>query len=188
MPRPRKATTVLEDQALPGMDLDGDPTPGATRRGPGRPRKTALAPPVKAAGNRGRISTRSKSGRIVSKDAMIAKVREDVYTYASLLHAAWDFKDPECASVWKEPVESLGGQERLAALVDRLVGILARNDGMLAAAYSSGIFGEVAVIASIVFPAVKQVWRAHGPGGQGHATDERAFDVGQYPAYSPAAA
>lgn len=188
MPRARKVTAdVLEDTPLPGMPLDGDPAPAAARRGPGRPRKVTGVP-VKSTGNRGRVPARTAKGRIVSKEAMMAKVYADAYTYASLLHAAWDFKDPECAAVWMEPVESLGGQQRLAALIERLVTIVARNDSMLAAAYNSGIFGEAAIMASLLFPPIKQLWKAHGPNGTGHQDQGEGFDADRYPAYSGAAA
>lgn len=193
MPR-RKAvdTDTLTDQSLPGLEgLDQDPAPRATR---GRPRKTTTAPPTKAAGNRGRISTRGTTGRIMSKAQMQSKVAEEVYTYLSLAAAGWELRDPECASTLYESVTvptSQGPQQmqRLAAIADRLVAMISRNDKLLARMATSGVIGEMAVMLHLVVPIARTAWQAHGPSGQGHNTNEGGQDAyaDRFPAYQPAA-
>lgn len=193
MPR-RKATATdeLVDQSLPGLEgLPQDPAPRPAR---GRPRKNAAAPVEKpAAGNRGRIGTRTPTGRMMSKAAMQSKVAEEVYTYLSLAAAGWELRDPECAAVLYDQVivptaQGPRQQERLAAIADRLVAMISRNDGLLRKMAESGILGELAVMLHLAVPIGKAVWRAHGPGGQGHGDSENgqqpSYD--QFPAYQPA--
>jgi hypothetical protein len=177
----------MRGSELPGLDdLPQDPAP--VKRGPGRPRKIAAAPAPKTAGNRGKISTRSAAGKIVSKAAMIAKVREDARTYADLIVSGWEFRDPECASVMNDQVFA-DGTIRVHAMADRLVDILSRNDNMLRGAYNSGFLGELVLGANLVLPVIKTVWRAHGPGGTGHQQVEGGQgDYARFPAYAPAAA
>lgn len=184
----RRAAADLVDQELPGLELDADPEPRAPRRG--RPRKTTT--PVKAAGTRGKIPARTSSGQIMSKNAMISKVQGEIYTWLSLFAAAWEIRDPECASVLYEPATVPGPNgpaqvERLAAITDRLVAMIARNDAVLETLAKSGIIGDAAVLGGLLLPVGRQLWRAHGPMGVGHAQEgqESADDVAaQYPAYA----
>jgi len=186
MPRARKA--VIDDPDLGAMEsLDGDPAPAATRRGPGRPRKTA----VKAAGNRGQIPTRTSGGRIMSKAAMQSKVAGEIYAYVSMAAAGWELRDPECAGILYETVTipGPGGPvqvERLQAIVDRIVAMISRSDDLLKRFADSGILGELAVLGTLMFPLAAGLWKAHGPAGNGHGpAGEGAYDADRYPAYAP---
>jgi len=186
MPRRRTATAAPVESELPGLDdLAPDPVPTALRgraprastpakRGPGRPRGTG---------------PRTAGGRLMSKDAMRAKVAAELYTYLSLFAAGWELRDPQCAQVLFEPVvlpTDAGPveSERLQAIVDRLVAIISRNNAVLETLAKSGVIGELAILGHLMFPIVKAVWQAHGPAGIGHATPEEAADAyaQRYPA------
>lgn len=185
MPRARKIVADdVTDQELPLDGLDADPTPRATR---GRPRKTT----AKGVGSRGRIPARTAAGRVMSHSAMVAKVSEEVYMYLSLAAAGFELRDPECVASLYEPVTVPGGSgpievERLRAIADRLVAMIARNKGLLEMAAKSGILGEIAVMLSLVIPVARTIWQAHGPSGTGHRPAEEVVgDLNaRYPAYA----
>lgn len=180
MPRkkPEIVDAGIQDESLPGMPPDPQPV---ERRGPGRPRgsKTATkaAPP--------KMIRDTGTGRAMSKAQAKAKVATELYGFGSLLVGLWEMRDPECAAPWTEQVDIPGGrQERLAAVVEKVVDIIARNDAALSALATSTMIGEGAILASLLWPPVKTVWRHHGPGGAGHHHGEDgAEDYAQrYPA------
>lgn len=186
------ARAPLTDGGIELDKMDADPQP-TTRRGPGRPRKTETADAPKSAGNRGKIAARTASGTIMSRAAMIAKVESELYTYFSLAVATWEIKDPECAGMMLEQVvlptdSGPVRMERLAAIVNRLTAIIARNDRILAMLAKSGLIGEAAVLGSLLVPVGRQIWAAHGPTGDGHARGVDDVTAEQYPAYRPTAA
>lgn len=184
-----RATALLADQALPG--LEQDPQPAPEKRGPGRPRgsRTTTAP-KKAAGNRGRIAVRTTKGTIMSKAEKVAKVREDAMTYAELAVAGWELRDPQCAGVWYDRVMLNGREvERIEAFVDKVVTIIARNEKILDYAVTTSWFGEVAAVLHLVYPVGKAIWTAHGPNGAGHQDqDGGQVDHDRYPAWQGAPA
>lgn len=168
MPRARK----LVDQELPGLDdLDKDPEPTAART-----TRTRRAP-AKAAGNRGKVPARTASGRIMSKAQMQSKVRDEVGMYLSLMAGGWELRDPICSQA--------ATQERIDTIADRITSMIARSDSLLEMATKTGIIGDIVALISAAFPIVREVWRAHGPGGTGHETVEevqRGY-AEQFPAY-----
>lgn len=170
MPRAR---TKLIDQELPGLDqLDQDPAPAATRT---RAKRT----PAKAAGNRGKVPARTATGRIMSKAQMQAKVRDEVGMYLNLMAGGWEMRDPICAQA--------ATQERIDVIADRLTSMIARSDGLLEMATKTGIIGDIVALLSAAFPIAREVWRAHGPGGEGHKSVEevqRGY-AEQFPAFTP---
>lgn len=174
--RPDIVDTGIKDESLPGMPADPPPV---ERRGPGRPKgaKTAAktAPMIRSA----------STGRAMSKAQAKAKVATELYGFASLLVGMWEMRDPECAAPWSEEVTlPAGRQDRLSAVVERVVEIFARNDAVLNAMATTGLIGEIGMLASLLWPAVKTVWQHHGPGGAGHQSAEvGAEDYAQrYPA------
>lgn len=173
--RPAIVDDSIKDEALPGMEgLPQDPTPA--KRGPGRPKgsTTKKATP--------RIRARSSSGQVMSKAQLKAKVATEVYAFATLFVGMWGLKDP-CAEVMSEEVQipGHGTEERLAAIVTKVVDIMARNDAVLQFAATSGLIGEVGMLASLLWPVAKQVYSAHGPGGHGH--EHEGNDVTDYDRY-----
>ena len=166
----------IADEALPGMAAD--PAPVVSKRGPGRPRGSkAAAKPVK-------ILRDSGTGRAMSKAQAKEKVATELYGFASLMVGMWEMRDPECAAPWTEEVNLPGGrQERLAAVVGKVVDIFARNDAVLNAMATTGMIGEIGMLASLIWPAVKTAWSHHGPGGMGHQEQLGVEDYArQYPA------
>lgn len=183
--RPRNAEVTEDDRAPFAAELDRDPEPDvAPRRGPGRPRKTA---PATATGNAGNIAVRNEKGQILSKAQKIAKVREEGYFWLSMVAAGWEIRDPECAGVLTESVTIRGKEvERLEAITDRLVGIVAKYDDLLDFLAKSGVIGEAAMLGTLLWPVGKRVLKHHGPTGIGHQTPEESYaDRAQYPAYVP---
>lgn len=182
MPRTRRTETPpIVDEVLPGLDgLNADPQP-VTKRPPGRPRGSG----TKAAAS-SRIAHRAPSGKVLSKAQVMAQVSEEAHAILTMLIGAWGIKDEECAGVWFEGVQTASGvQERLAAVVDRVVALIARSDRLLALAAKGGLFAEIASMGALLMPVFKQVWSAHGPGGHGHAAPEQiAQDYARYPAPS----
>ncbi len=158
MPRARKPTAVLDDPPF-DLDLPTDPEPAAaktrrpTGRPPGRPRK---------------IAARTPSGRIQSKASLMAQVQTEAEMYLTLFVGAWGMRDPECAEV---------ANQQIPEIAARVVKILSRNETLLAKVADSGILGDVAMLISALMPVGRQVWRAHGPGGHGHAPVEVDHDA-----------
>lgn len=194
----RKVTTdefpLPGESKLPGMEglgeLDQDPQPAATRT---RTRRTTKAAPAKAAGNRGKIAARTSSGRIMTKAQMTAKVRAELYLWCSAGVAIWDDRDEECASVMFDAVnvptpDGMVEQERLSAIVDKMVDMIARNDKTLEFLANTGLFGDAGVLLSLLVPIGKRVWKNHGPNGLGHRPAEIVEQEREtlYPAYSAA--
>jgi hypothetical protein len=166
MPRATKATAII-DESLPGLnDLDQDPQPAAGRRGPGRPRGSKTAPVKK-------IAHRAPSGKAMSKDQLKRNVAVEMYGFASMFAGILGMKDPDCVSPAFDQVDTPDGQqERLAAIVDRTVNLLARSDKVLSGLATTGIIGEIAMLGSLLIPWGRQVWQAHGPNGHGHKQHE----------------
>jgi hypothetical protein len=109
---------------------------------------------------------------------MQAKVREEAFTYLSLMAAGWEIRDPWCAAQATE--------ERIGVVADQFVAMVSRSDSLLQSVASSGIIGNVIMMMNALFPIVREVWRAHGPGGHGH--QDQGGDEGdvtaRYPAYA----
>lgn len=163
--------------------LPDDPAPAdPPRRGPGRPRK--------ATGNAGQIAVRDQTtGQIMSEASQKAKVKRELYLWLSMVVGAAEIRDPECAGLFLQPVEIPGTKqpvERLEAIVDRLVEIIARHKPTLAFMAKSGPVGDVALLGSLLLPIGRQIWRAHGPNGTGHG-EEPTSDLTGYAPYAPAA-
>jgi hypothetical protein len=119
---------------------------------------------------------------------MIAKVRDELYMWGSLIVGTWSMRDP-CADMMLEPIKIAGGEmERLEAFVDRLSAIIGRNDKLLAMAASTGIVGEIAALATLLYPVAREIVRVHGPGGHGHQIEGQTSDNGSYPAWAGAPA
>jgi hypothetical protein len=184
----RRTTPAIEaelaDTELPGLeDLPQDPAPAPARRG--RPRKAA-APVKKAAGNRGRIPTRTATGRIRSKAELRAQVGTEVYTWLTLAAGAWEMTDPDCAGLLYEATPQ--GQERLMVVAERLTNMLCRNDSVAEFIVSSGIVGDAVALLGALLPIGKAVFKAHGPGGHGHRSVQEVRDGWErdFPAYDPA--
>jgi hypothetical protein len=182
MPRKRVIAPELPaDMPLPGMPGEtADPEPGQPRRR-GRP-----------PGSRTRTTTtrarapRATTGRAMTKAQMVGKVRDELYLWGSIVIGTWAMRDP-CAEMMLDTAR-IGGEdrERLEAFVDRLAGMIGRNDKLLQIAASSGIVGEVAALAAIVYPVGREIFRIHGPGGHGHQIEGIPDDSGAYPAWSAA--
>lgn len=184
---PRRRAEQLVDQALPADGMpEGVPADPVPKRGPGRPRKETAT----TQGNRGRVAARSSNGRIMSKAAMQAKVSAELYTYLSVMAAGFELRDPECAGVLFDQVSiptpnGMMQVERLQGIVDRLVAMISRHDGMLETMAKSGIVGELAMLLHLLFPIGRAVWAAHGPGGRGHSNEHGTADYAQqFPAYA----
>jgi hypothetical protein len=114
---------------------------------------------------------------------MTAKVKEDLYAIAAMIVAGAELKDP-CASMWWEPVK-VGGreEERLAAFVDRLSTIIARNDRLLVLASSGGLLFDIVQALTLAVPVGVAMYRVHGPGGTGHGEEHGSDDYAErYPA------
>lgn len=177
MPRTRRTNAAAPvEEGLPGLDdLVQDPAP-APRRSHHKAR--AMAAPAKRAPGRPRgTGPRTSAGRLMSKAAMQAKVSAELYTYLSVFAAAWELRDPQCASVLFEEVRipTEGGMvevERLQGIVDRLVAMIARNSTVLETMAKSGIIGEMALLGHLLLPLGRAVWSAHGPTGVGHRAPE----------------
>lgn len=171
---PRKRATVADDDTLPGLsDLEQDPQPTAApvRRGPGRPRKATTS----TARGPGKIPARTSSGRVMSKAQMESKVYNEVYTYLTLAHAAWELRDPECAGA---------ATPRIGDIAQRVTGMIARNESLLATVAKSGIIGDIIGLLGVLLPIGKAIWMAHGPGGKGHDDMTGHFDEDRYAPYS----
>jgi hypothetical protein len=172
MPRARKsATAVLDDPPMDGLEgLASDPEPAAARPRRGRP-------PSKTTTGTRKISTRSASGRIVSKASLTNQVRDEIETYLTLFVGTWGLRDPECADV---------AARQIPEIAERVAKIVSRNDKLLAKLAESGVFGEVALLVAALLPVGRQVWAAHGPGGHGHAPEAVNADdlAARYPAYT----
>lgn len=172
MARPRKAAAIPlppEDADWAGKpdEYEDDPQPAAARRPVGRP---------KGSGNRGKIATRTASGRIQSRASLVAQVKAEVYLYLTVVAGAWSLRDPWCAASLTE--------ERIDALAGGIVDMISRNEKALEFAGRSGIFGDIAKIGSAALPVGIAVWKAHGPGGHGHQLrEEGAEDAHLYPAH-----
>lgn len=179
------APELPPDQGLPGTsDLGQDPEPGSPRRRTARKATTTRRTTTK----RGSIGQRTSTGRIMSKSAQMAKVRDELYMWGSLIVGTVQLRDP-CADMMFETVK-VGGEERerLDAFVERLTSIIARNDRLLTMAASSGIIGEIAALATLLYPVAREVVRVHGPGGHGHRMEGSAdVDPTTYPAWTGSA-
>lgn len=176
MPRARAIKdTGIVDESLPGMPQD--PAPAGAKRGPGRPRGSTTKKTT------AKIGIRGSDGRAVSKAQLKQQVATELYGFASLFAGMWSLRDPICAGVLTEEVTlpGLGTQERLAAIVDQAVEILARNDKVLTVLAAGGVIGQVGMLASLLMPVAKQVWHSHGPGGDQHGI-ESEVDYEKYPA------
>lgn len=171
MPRRRSDTTVLVDVPLEGLDLDQDPTP--VRRGPGRPRKTTAPAPAKPVGSR-KITARTPTGRIASKQSMVSEARDEIEMLLTLGVMGWSARDPECAAV---------AEQQVPIIADRMVAIIARNDKVLRKIAETGILGDIVKLAAATLPVIKAVWQAHGPTGTGHG-EAPDVDLDRYPAYA----
>lgn len=158
--------------------LGDDPQP--TKRRPGRPRKD------ESAGNKGVIAARGPDGKILSDAALANKVRSELYTWASMLLVAYEFKDPHCAGLFTEQVDLPNGktQERLSLIVDRLVAIVSRHKPTMVFLAKSGVVGEFAMLGAALSPVVKAMWAAHGPTGHGHQEEKHDADLSSYPGLS----
>jgi hypothetical protein len=182
---PRRAAVVADDPPLgDAMDQDQLPLdPPPARRAAGRPRKAAAKrAPAKRTGTRGQIAVRTPSGTIMSKTQMQTKVRGEIEMYLNLAAAGWSLRDPICASSASE--------ERIAKMADALVAMISRDDKLLAYAAKSGILGDIAMFCNAAWPIAKEVYRHHGPGGDGHgdalpmtATDDPHL-ANAYPAFN----
>lgn len=180
MPRTALATAVPELESL--GDLPADPAPG--KRRPGRPRKTAGA----TAGNKGRIPARNPNGSIMSKAAMVDNVKAQIFMVAAPLVAVWQFRDPDCSAALDEPMPD--GTDRLSAIVDSIVSIIARNDSVLSFMAKSGVMVDLGMLVTALMPVGKTVWKAHGPGGAGHGDGQEARGgdyARDFPAWNPVA-
>lgn len=175
------------------VKLDGDPIPGTpVKRGPGRPRKNPDAPPATRAprGNQGKIAARTPTGQIMSEAEMIATVREEIYMWLSMGVGMWEAIDEECASVLLEPVRvpaarGMAEVERLEAITDRMVAIIARNKKTLAYLAKTGILKDIFMLGSLLMPVAKTVYKNHAGGGHGKANQDA--DLAQYGPYRPGA-
>lgn len=175
--------TPLADAELDGLDnLPADPpakTATPARRGPGRP---------KGSTTKGRIPVRTSTGKIASRAEMIATVKGQIYVIVAPAAAMWEIRDPECAEVLHEPTAT--GEDRLEAIVDRIVAMIARNSGVLEFLAKSTLLADAGVLAMLLTPIIKKVWAHHGPMGVGHTTDPEALAsdyARNFPAYAPAA-
>lgn len=182
MPRPRAIKdSEIVDVPLPGTEgLEPDPQPGAARRPPGRPRGSRTNPAKKGIVNRS-----ATTGKAMSKAQLKAHVANELYAFASMFVGLIGMKDPVCTQVLTEDVAlpEGGTQERLAAIVDRTVTLLARSDKALSTLATTGVIGEVVMLGSLLVPVARQVWHAHGPNGIGHKEEENLDDIqGRYPA------
>lgn len=178
MPRTKRVTSdTLTDAPFPELaELDpaaADPTPGQAPKRRGRPPGS-----TNKTGTRGRIATRTPSGRIASKAQMQAKVREEVELWLSLGQGLWETRDPECAST--------ASPERIATIADSLTALIARSPRLLEYAASSGVIGDVIRLITAAAPIVVAVLKAHGPAGHGHSQDADINDVNDFPAYAAA--
>lgn len=178
MPR-KKAAPPIEDIKLPGLEgIDHDRQPDAP---PPRKRGRPAGSTTKATG--GGIAFRSGTGKATSKAQVKSQVATELYGFATLFVGMWEYRDP-CASVLTEYVEFDGRQtDRLAAIVQQTVEILSRSDKVLNALANAGMIGQLGMLAGLLYPVVRQVWSAHGPGGTGHG--EEASEDGyqdRYPA------
>jgi hypothetical protein len=184
----RSAPALVENLGeLSGLeDLPQDPAPG--KRGPGRPRGSTTT--RKAVGNKARIPARTSTGKIMSKSEMAAKVKAELLMGSTALLALWDIKDPECALLMWEMVGPPGSQQsRLEAIVDHVVSIISRNLSVLEFMAKSGLMIEISMLAGLLAPIGKQVWKAHGPGSLGHSVDAEQVSrdyAAQFPAYAVA--
>lgn len=184
MPRARavKPLPTDDESALDGSadkGFDADPVPRAART------RTARKPRARATTTRrGSIGQRDTSGRIMSKAAQVAKVKEELYLWASLFIGGWELKDPECAAPWFA-MTNVGGvqRERLEAFVDRITTMIARNDKWLAVVANSGAIGDAAMLGGLAWPALKVVVKHHGPTGIGHQVEDTDAYADQYPPY-----
>lgn len=192
--RTSTATAELEDVALPGLDdLQTDPEPAPAKR-TRRARSSATSSP-RTTTSRGRIGTRSSSGRIMSKAAMVDKVTTELHFFLGLGFSVASVREP-CLEAIFEPMEMAGpnGQpievDRVGVVAERLTAMIARNDKLLKFAAESGIIGDAIMLASALAPVGQAIWRAHGPGGTGHGEPKEGTtsDVDRYRAYVPAAA
>lgn len=167
----------LRDTELPGMPagaLASDPEPKPTKRSPGRPRGTSKPKPPAAPSQ-------------MTKSDKMELLYTEAYAIASLVVGAWEIKDPECAGVFSDKVENpltKERKERLEAIVMSSVRMVARHDGLLDVLAKGGVLAEIAILGSYLIPVGKQLWKAHGPNGHGHAPAQEIQDdyARQYPA------
>jgi hypothetical protein len=157
--------TIDEAVAFEGIGGD-DPTPGT------KPRRTRRATNT---GNRGRIPARTAGGKIKSKAEKVAEVHAQLYTVMGLGAALWASRDEECASS--------ATPERIDAMAEGFTSLIARHPTALDYAASSGIIGDVFKILAAAVPIVTTVFRAHGPGGHGHQSEESAHDIDRFAPY-----
>lgn len=179
MPRAPRTQADPDAAALKGLDdLPADPAPAAPKRR-GRP---------PGSGNKNAsIPARRSNGTIMSQAEMIDAVKGQVMMIVLPLAAAWEMRDPECASVLSEEVTPKG-DTRLEAIVDRLMVMVARQPSVLAFMAKNTLLLDLGMMSTLLMPIIKQVWKAHGPTGTGHGIDEQeqasAYDRA-YPAYQP---
>lgn len=162
--------------ALSGMDtMPADPAPA--KRGPGRPKGT------------GSISgPRKPNGTIMSKADMTAAVRGQIMMLVLPVAAAWELRDEECASVLTEEVTPRG-DSRIEAIIDQIMVMIGRHAGVLEFMAKNTLLVDMGMMATLLLPIVKKVWKHHGPNGAGHGAQEqeRADEFNRYAPYSPAA-
>ena len=166
MPRtPRSATATDPDTAaLAGLDdLPPDPAPAAPKRR-GRPPGSGTKKPT--------IPARRGNGTIMSQSEMIDAVKGQLMMLVLPAAAAWEMRDPECASVLSDEVNAKG-DTRLEAIIDRMMAMISRQPAVLAFMAKNTLLLELGQMATLLTPVIKQVWKAHGPTGTGHHVDEQ---------------
>lgn len=158
---PRRKATAIQDDGIENVSLPGMPQDPPPKRGPGRPRKAAAPPRDKA------------TGRITSVAAMKQSAIAQLHAMASMALGVLSMKD-DCAGMMFEEVDlpGIGRKERLEALIERVVEILAKSPKALELVANSGILADGAIFGIILMPVIKQVWSAHGPGGHRHGYSE----------------
>lgn len=186
--RPVSSTETTEDRLGENDEAGiGQDPPPRTRT----PRKRAA---VKATGNRGKIATRSTSGRIMSKAQMIDKVSAEVYMWLSLAANGWELSEEiqgvaePCARVMFETVrvptpDGVVEVERLSGIAARITAVIARNDSLLSTVAKGGIITDIAVLATLLWPvgrmiATNHVLGSHSPRAETSNDDfERQYPI-----------
>lgn len=177
---PRKRTTPVDpDAAALGADDIPLSGMGGLKADPAPRKSTGRKPTGRPAGRpRTRTGPRTADGRVMSKAAMVDKVTADLYGAAALLPLA--VRDP-CVNVLFDPVDD-AGTERVAAIIDRSVAMMARNTKVLETVAKVGLLADVITMIGLIAPIGVAVWAAHGPGGHGHQDVPVGHDAATYPA------
>lgn len=163
---------------MPGLEnLAQDPQPAAKRR-PGRPAGSVT---------KKRTATKAAPGDL-TKAQLKAKVKTELYAFASMGFEMWEINDPDCAGPWLDSVNTpYGEMQRLEAIIDRMVDIMARNDSVLEFFAKTGVIGEGLMLGQLLMKPIKALIKAHGPGGTGHRRNEEEI-ASDYQARYPAPA